>query len=137
MKKATEMVEYQKNRKDNVRKRVEDTIAKIKRRKTPVTKTEFCKLANISIQYLYKYPDLNEEVNKYCVSTGKKYKQSGDSKDSIINSLRSENRSLKQQLAELNNDERYKIKYEQAQERIKELELQLKNSYSSNLDMNF
>lgn len=137
MKKETSMVEYQKNKKDVTRARVEDMIRKIKRNKTPITKSEFCKRAEITIQYLYKYPDLNAEVNRYCKPTGKKVVQSVDSKDSIIVALRAENKRLKEQLAEFQKDEKYKTKYDEAQNEIKKLKQQLATAYASTLDDNF
>ena len=131
------MLEYQQNRKDATRERVEAVLKSVKRSKKPITKKEFCKKAEVSMQYLYKYPDLNAEVSKYCQTTGHKKNQSVDSKDTIITTLRAENKMLKTKLAEYQKDEKYKAKYDEAQTRIKELEKQLKEAYCSNLDDDF
>ncbi len=137
MKKELNMLEYQQNRKDATRERVEAALRSIKRSKKIITKKEFCQKAGVSLQYLYKYPELNAEVSKYCNTTGHKKKQSVDSKDTIITTLRAENKSLKTKLAEYQKDEKYKAKYDEALIRIKELEKQLKEAYSSNLDDDF
>lgn len=138
MKKEKAMVEYQQNRKDATLQKVEDMIRKTKRNKKPITKTLFCKQAGVSLQYLYKYPDLMEEVNKVCIPTGrKKTEQNRDSKDTIITSLRAENKLLKNKLSEYEKDEKYKTKYDEAMKRIKELEKQLTESYNSHLDTDF
>lgn len=138
MKKEKSMVEYQQNRKDATLQKVEDMIKKTKRNKKPITKTQFCKQAGVSLQYLYKYPDLMEEVNKVCIPTGrKKTEQNIDSKDTIITSLRAENKVLKNRLSEYEKDEKYKTKYDEAMKRIKELEKQLAESYNTNLDTDF
>lgn len=138
MKKEKSMIEYQQNRKDATLKKVEDMIRKIKRNKKPVTKTQFCKQAGVSLQYLYKYPELMEEVNKVCIPTGrKKTEQNCDSKDTIITSLRAENKVLKNRLSEYEKDEKYKTKYDEAMKRIKELEKQLAESYNTHLDTDF
>lgn len=138
MKKEKSMIEYQQNRKDATLKKVEDMIRKIKRNKKPVTKTQFCKQAGVSLQYLYKYPELMEEVNKVCIPTGrKKTEQNCDSKDAIITSLRAENKVLKNRLSEYEKDEKYKTKYDEAMKRIKELEKQLAESYNTHLDTDF
>ena len=132
------MVEYQQNRKDITLQRVKDTIKRFKRSKKPISKTQFCKEAGISIRYLYKYPEILEEVNKVCIPTGRrKTKQTTDSKDAIITSLRAENKSLKLKLSEYEKDEKYKAKYDMAMASIKELEKQLEASYSTHLDTNF
>ena len=138
MKKEKAMIEYQQNRKDTTLQKVEDMIRKTKRNKKPITKTQFCKQAGVSIQYLYKYPDLMEEVNKVCISTGrKKIEQNSDSKDTIITSLRAENKVLKNKVTEYEKDGKYKTKYDEAMKRIKELEKQLTESYNSHLDTDF
>lgn len=137
MKKELNMLEYQQNRKDITRERVEATLKSVKRSKNTITKKEFCKKAGVSLQYLYKYPELNEEVNKYCNISGNKKKQSVDSKDTIITTLRAENKMLKTKLAEYEKDEKYKTKYDESLIRIKELEKQLKEAYCSNLDDDF
>lgn len=138
MKKEKSMIEYQQNRKDETLKKVEDMIRKTKRNKKPITKTQFCKKAGVSLQYLYKYPDLLTEVNAVCIQTGrKKTEQNIDSKDAIITSLRAENKALKNKVTEYEKDEKYKIKYDEAMKRIKELEKQLTESYNSHLDTDF
>lgn len=138
MKKEKSMIEYQQNRKDATIQKVEDMLRKTKRNKKPITKTQFCKQAGVSIQYLYKYPALMEEVNKVCIPTGrKKTEQNRDSKDTIITSLRAENKALKTKLNEYEKDERYKTKYDEAMKRIKELEKQLAESYNTHLDTDF
>ena len=138
MKKEKAMVEYQQNRKDATLQKVKDMIRKAKRNKKPITKTQFCKQAGVSVQYLYKYPNLMEEVNKVCIQTGiKKTTQNADSKDTIITSLRAENKVLKNRLSEYEKDEKYKTKYDEALKRIKELEKQLTESYNSHLDTDF
>ena len=138
MKKEKAMVEYKQNRKDATLQKVKDMIRKAKRNKKPITKTQFCKQAGVSVQYLYKYPNLMEEVNKVCIQTGrKKTTQNADSKDTIITSLRAENKVLKNRLSEYEKDEKYKTKYDEALKRIKELEKQLTESYNSHLDTDF
>ena len=138
MKKEKAMVEYQQNRKDATLQKVKDMIRKAKRNKKPITKTQFCKQAGVSVQYLYKYPNLMEEVNKVCIQTGrKKTTQNADSIDTIITSLRAENKVLKNRLSEYEKDEKYKTKYDEALKRIKELEKQLTESYNSHLDTDF
>ncbi|MCI5857867.1 MAG: hypothetical protein MR016_10985 [Agathobacter sp.] len=137
MKKSNSMVEYQKNRKNSTQERVEKTILKFKRSKKNPTKTEFCKMAEVSLQYLYKYPELNAEVDKVCSGSTKKRKQTVESKETIITSLRAENKRLKSIIAEYEKDGKYKAKYDEALERITELEKQLENSYLENLDDNF
>lgn len=102
-----------------------------------MTKTDFCKKAGVSLPYLYKYPELNAEVSKYCTPTGHKEKQSSDSKDTIITSLRAENRLLKNKLAEFEKAEKYKAKCDELSRRIKELEKQLQEAYCSSLDNGF
>lgn len=139
MKKEKSMIEYQKNKKSATRERVEKELAKLKRRKTSTTKSEFCKAAGITLQYLYKYPDLNDEVNKYCKPTSakKKKNQTSETKDTIIITLRAEIRTLKKQIQEQEKDEKYKEKYESAQREIKKLKMQLETAYASVLDSNF
>lgn len=138
MKKEKAMVDYQQNRKDTTLQKVKDMIRKTKRNKTPITKTQFCKQAGVSLQYLYKYPDLMDEVNKVCIQTGrKKTTQNTDSKDTIITTLRAENKALKNKISEYERDEKYKTRYDEAMKRIKELEKQLAESYNSHLDTDF
>ncbi len=138
MKKSTAMVEFQKNRKDISRQKVENTIRKLKRSKKQISKTEFCKMAGVSLQYLYKYPELLAEIETICIPSGRRKKrQTPDSKDTIITSLRAENKSLKNKIAEYDKEEKYKIRYENAIKRIEELEKQLKEAYNSQLDMDF
>ena len=126
MKKSTAMVEFQKNRKDISRQKVENTIRKLKRSKKQISKTEFCKMAGVA------------EIETICIPSGRRKKrQTPDSKDTIITSLRAENKSLKNKIAEYDKEEKYKIRYENAIKRIEELEKQLKEAYNSQLDMDF
>ena len=118
MKKEKSMIEYQQNRKDATIQKVKDMIRKTKRNKKPLTKTQFCKQAGVSLQYLYKYPDLLAEVSAVCIQTGrKKTKQNSDSKDTIITSLRAENKALKNKVTEYEKDEKYKLNYLDAEHR--------------------
>ena len=94
-------------------------------------------MAGCSLQFLYKYPELNNEVDRFCNPSSKKINKSMESKDTIIMTLRAKIKMLEQENSALKKDSQYKERCEMIEEKVKHLEEQLKNSYASNLDDDF
>ena len=137
MSKSKAMVDYQKSRSESKKAKVEATLDSLKKKKKIISKTEFCKMAGCSLQFLYKYPELNNEVDKFCNPSSKKINKNMESKDTIIMTLRAKIKMLEQENSALKKDSQYKERCEILEEKVKHLEEQLKNSYASNLDDDF
>lgn len=137
MSKSKAMVEYQKSRSESKKAKVEATLDSIKKKKKIISKTEFCKMAGCSLQFLYKYPELNNEVDRFCNPSSKKINKNMESKNTIIMTLRAKIKMLEQENSALKKDSQYKERCEMLEEKVKHLEEQLKNSYASNLDDDF
>lgn len=99
--------------------------------------TEVCKEAGVSRQYLHKHPDLLELVCKYTDTQQKPSKRNNDSIETHITLLKSKLKEKDKEISRLKKEyacnENYKQKYEDALLKIKELEMQLEESYSMNL----
>ena len=137
MNKSKAMVDYQKSRSESKRIKVESTLDSLKKKKKSISKTEFCKMAGCSLQFLYKYPSLNNEVNRFCNPSSKKINNDVESKDTIIMALRAKIKMLEQENSALKKDNSYKERCDKLEDKVAHLEEQLKNAYSSNLDDDF
>lgn len=76
-------------------------------------------------------------IDKYRNPTGNKKIQTKDAKDVIISSQKSEIKDLKNKLNAISVNDNYKIKYEEALERIAQLEKELEEALKMNLDLDF
>ena len=112
MSKSKAMVDYQKSRSESKKAKGEATLDSIKKKKKIISKTEFCKMAGCSLQFLYKYPELNNEVDRFCNPSSKKINKSMESKDTIIMTLRAKIKMLEQENSALKKDSQYKERCE-------------------------
>lgn len=117
--------------------RVLDAINTVRKSNKPFTLAAVCEEAEISRSYFTKHPEMMEIVNRYRKPTGRKRIQTQDSKDTLILSLKAENKKLRNQLKAIDINDNYKQKYDDALIKIATLEKQLKQALESNIDLDF
>lgn len=117
----------------NVKKAIEE----LKKSKKAFSVSEVCREAGVSRQYLHKHPDLLELVYKVSNTSSRSGKRNKDSMETHISilkaTIREKDREIERLKRQHESNESYKEKYELAQAKIKELEMQLEEAYSLNL----
>ena len=91
----------------------------------------------VSRSYFYKNPEMLKLIDKYRNPTGNKKIQTKDAKDVIISSQKAEIKDLRNKLNAISVNDNYKIKYEEALEKIAQLEKELEEALKMNLDLDF
>ncbi len=129
--------EHAKARSSFCEKKVLNALDILKKSDSKITIASVARAANVTPNFIYTHEDLLKTVRKYTEPTGRKKIQTTDSKDSLINTLRIENRQLKVRIKELERNDNYKIKYNELEQKYKDLENQLDASYINNLDIMF
>ena len=118
-------------------KAVKSAINKLRKKDYKFSLTDVCREAGVSRQYLHKHPDLLELVYKYTSTTTRGGKRNKDSTETYITILKADIREKDREIARIKKEyevnENYKAKYEDALQKIKQLEQQLEEAYSLNL----
>lgn len=116
---------------------VRKTLEKLRKSKRSFSVSELCREAGVSRQYLHKHPDLLELVYKFSNTSSRSGKRNKDSLETHISilkaTIREKDREIERLKKQYESNESYKEKYELAQAKIKELEIQLEEAYSLNL----
>lgn len=98
---------------------------------------DLCREAGVSRQFIHNHEDLLELVHKYVCTTSRSGSRNKDSIETHISLLKATIREKDREIARVKKEyecnENYKKKYEDALQKIKELEMQLEESYSINL----
>lgn len=131
------LVEYNQSVKKQTEENVIKAINKVRKSGKEFTLAEVCKEAGVSRSYFYKNPEMLKLIDKYRNPTGNKKIQTKDAKDVIISSQKSEIKDLKNKLNAISVNDNYKIKYEEALEKIAQLEKELEEALKMNLDLDF
>lgn len=131
------LVEYNQSVKKQTEENVIKAINKVRKSGKEFTLAEVCKEADVSRSYFYKNPEMLKLIDKYRNPTGNKKIQSKDAKDVIISSQKAEIKDLRNKLNAISVNDNYKIKYEEALEKIAQLEKELEEALKMNLDLDF
>ena len=131
------LAEYNKTIKAQKEQDVIKAINTIRKAGKKITLAAVCEEASVSRAYFQKNPEMLKLVDKYRNPSGTKKVQSQDAKDTIIISLKAENRKLRNELKAIDVNDNYKIKYEESLEKIALLEKQLDEALKMNLDLDF
>ena len=95
------------------------------------------KLAGVSPNFIYTHEDILKTIRKYSNNPGVKKVQTQDAKDVLINSLRSENRDLKQKIKKLESEERYKDRCRRLEKEIEQLKKEVENALLNSDDFTY
>ena len=131
------LVEYNQSVKKQTEQNVIKAINKVRKSGKEFTLTAVCEKAGVSRSYFYKNPEMFKLIDKYRNPTGNKKIQTKDAKDVIISSQKTEIKDLKNKLNAISVKDNYKIKYEEALEKIAQLEKELEEALKMNLDLDF
>ena len=131
------LVEYNQSVKKQTEQNVIKAINKVRKSGKEFTLAAVCEEAGVSRSYFYKNPEMLKLIDKYRNPTGNKKIQTKDAKDVIISSQKSEIKDLKNKLNAISVNDNYKIKYEEALEKIAQLEKELEEALKMNLDLDF
>ena len=119
-------------------KDVHDAINKL-RKQGQFTLADLCREAGVCRSYFSKHPEMRTLADKYIKPTGRTVVRSQDSKDTLIQTLKRENGKLEKLneklLKEINSNNMYKAKYEDALEEIKALKKELEEAYANCLPL--
>lgn len=129
--------EFSKSRTELAEKKVLEALNTLRKEGAPFKLSKVAEIAGVSTNFIYTHPDILKTVKKYTEPTGRKKKQTEESKDVLVSCLREENRKLKQEIKALKSNENYKEKCAQLEEKIKELQIELENAYNNGLDLNY
>lgn len=131
------LVEYNQSVKKQTEQNVIKAINKVRKSGKEFTLAAVCEKAGVSRSYFYKNPEMLKLIDKYRNPTGNKKIQTKDAKDVIISSQKTEIKDLKNKLNAISVNDNYKIKYEEALEKIAQLEKELEEALKMNLDLDF
>ena len=129
--------EYGVHRTEESRKKVLDTINRMRKEQSIITIASVAREAGVSPNFIYSHDDLKKTIRKYSPASGRKTIQSQDSKDALINSLNMEIKALKKQISDFQKNEKYKEKYEKSLEEIEQLKKEIENLIQNNLDIDY
>lgn len=113
--KTESIIKYNKEKSDRLRENVLEAI-KICQADRNITTKRVCEIAGISRSYFTNHPDMRKilDESKNIINRRlKKRRQSGDSKDTLIQSLHIEIEILKRKVKTLEYDQKYKSMYEE------------------------
>lgn len=131
------LVEYNQSVKKQTEENVIKAVNKVRKSGKEFTLAAVCEEAGVSRSYFYKNPEMLKLIDKYRNPTGNKKIQTKDAKDVIISSQKAEIKDLKNKLNTISVNDNYKIKYEEALEKIAQLEKELEEALKMNLDLDF
>lgn len=131
------LVEYNQSVKKQTEQNVIKAINMVRKSDKEFTLAAVCEEAGVSRSYFYKNPEMLKLIDKYRKPTGNKKIQTKDAKDVIISSQKAEIKDLKNKLNAISVNDNYKIKYEEALEKIAQLEKELEEALKMNLDLDF
>ena len=131
------LVEYNQSVKKQTEENVIKAINKVRKSGKEFTLAAVCEEAGVSRSYFYKNPEMLKLIDKYRNPTGNKKIQTKDAKDVIISSQKAEIKDLRNKLNAISVNDNYKIKYEEALEKIAQLEKELEEALKMNLDLDF
>ena len=131
------LVEYNQSVKKQTEENVIKAINKVRKSGKEFTLAAVCEEAGVSRSYFYKNPEMLKLIDKYRNPTGNKKIQTKDAKDVIISSQKAEIKDLSNKLNAISVNDNYKIKYEEALEKIAQLEKELEEALKMNLDLDF
>jgi len=118
-------------------KKVLSALNTLRKSEEDITIAKISKESGVSPNFIYTHEDILNTIRKYTTPSGRKKKQTQDSKDTLINCLRVENNSLKRKIHELEKNENYRAKCEQLEQEIEKLKKELQEAYSLNLPLTY
>lgn len=129
--------EHGKVRTATAQKKVISALNALRRDGERITVAKVAKMAEVSPNFIYTHEDILKTIRKYSDNPGTKRVQTQDAKDVLINSLRSENRELKQKINKLQSEEHYKEKCVKLEEQIEQLKKEVENALLSSNDFTY
>ena len=133
----TGLIEHGKVRTEITEKKVMATLNTLRREGETINIAKVAKLAGVSPNFIYTHEDILKTIRKYSNNPGVKKVQTQDAKDVLINSLRSENRDLKQKIKKLESEERYKDRCRRLEKEIEQLKKEVENALLNSDDFTY
>lgn len=113
---------------EDARRKALNSIEYFKKNRKPITYSGISKHSGVSRSFLHSDEEISVVMKKYA-GTNEKIKKTQDSKDVIISSLKFKIKELEKKIKEQEENEKYKIKYLEAEAENKRLKEQLRKSY--------